>query len=236
MVWSSTWNRFRWVSSKGSDFNFDYHVSFTEEDRSEGAEYNYVPSQSPEGLEEQGLSASLRTRTVRSSTPTPAMPGPTRTSSPPTSSSTSSPRDVTKRASSGPCNACGVTTSTAESGPPAGVASHVPGHSGRPGVRRGPLPTITGWCPRGIPDHPVSAVGPCSRALARRATDHRSERRRPSANRISRDRRLVGRLRSHRFGLRRSVLCARPEHGRLRRRGRREACCRTQPRTRRPAP
>src|ERR671910_3412596 len=151
MVWSSTWNRFRWVSSKGSDFNFDYHVSFTEEDRSEGAEYNYVPSQPPEGLEEQGLSASLRTRTVRSSTPTPAMPGPTRTSSPPTSSSTSSPREVTKRASSGPCNACGVTTNTAESGPPAGVPSYVPGHSGRPGVRRGPLPTITWWCPRVSP-------------------------------------------------------------------------------------
>jgi hypothetical protein len=188
------------------------------------------------GLEEQGLSASLRTRTVRSSTPAPAMPGPTRTSSPPTSSSTSSPRDVTKRTSSGPCNACGVTTSTAESGPPAGVASHVPGHSGRPGVRRGPLPTITWWCPRVSPttrSAPLVRVRVRWRA-ARQITG--PERRRPSANRISRDRRLVGRLRSHRFGLRRSVLCARPEHGRLRRRGRREACCRTQPRTRRPAP
>jgi predicted dithiol-disulfide oxidoreductase (DUF899 family) len=48
MVWSSTWNRFHWVSSKG-DFNFDYHVSFTEEDRSEGAEYNYVPLSAARG-------------------------------------------------------------------------------------------------------------------------------------------------------------------------------------------
>jgi predicted dithiol-disulfide oxidoreductase (DUF899 family) len=31
----------RWVSSFGSDFNFDYGVSFTEQQRAEGAEYNY---------------------------------------------------------------------------------------------------------------------------------------------------------------------------------------------------
>jgi predicted dithiol-disulfide oxidoreductase (DUF899 family) len=34
--------RFRWVSSFGSDFNYDYHVSFTEEERARGqVEYNY---------------------------------------------------------------------------------------------------------------------------------------------------------------------------------------------------
>jgi predicted dithiol-disulfide oxidoreductase (DUF899 family) len=34
--------RFKWVSSAGSDFNFDYHVSFTEADRQRGrAWYNY---------------------------------------------------------------------------------------------------------------------------------------------------------------------------------------------------
>jgi predicted dithiol-disulfide oxidoreductase (DUF899 family) len=36
MGWS-----FRWVSSAGSDFNFDYGVSFTPEQRAAGAEYNY---------------------------------------------------------------------------------------------------------------------------------------------------------------------------------------------------
>jgi predicted dithiol-disulfide oxidoreductase (DUF899 family) len=32
---------FAWVSSLGSDFNFDYGVSFTEEQRAAGAEYNF---------------------------------------------------------------------------------------------------------------------------------------------------------------------------------------------------
>jgi predicted dithiol-disulfide oxidoreductase (DUF899 family) len=36
MGWS-----FPWVSSQGSDFNFDFGVSFTEEQQREGAEYNY---------------------------------------------------------------------------------------------------------------------------------------------------------------------------------------------------
>jgi predicted dithiol-disulfide oxidoreductase (DUF899 family) len=36
MGWS-----FRWVSSAGSDFNYDYGVSFTPERRAAGAEYNY---------------------------------------------------------------------------------------------------------------------------------------------------------------------------------------------------
>jgi predicted dithiol-disulfide oxidoreductase (DUF899 family) len=36
MGWS-----FPWVSTAGSDFNFDYGVSFTEEQQREGAEYNY---------------------------------------------------------------------------------------------------------------------------------------------------------------------------------------------------
>lgn len=37
------WN-FKWVSSFGSDFNFDYHVSFTPESVADGtASYNYKP-------------------------------------------------------------------------------------------------------------------------------------------------------------------------------------------------
>ena len=32
---------FPWASSVGSDFNFDFNVSFTEEQQREGLEYNY---------------------------------------------------------------------------------------------------------------------------------------------------------------------------------------------------
>ena len=47
--------RFHWVSSNGSDFNFDYHVSFTKEDRAKGkVQYNYkemnFPSDEGPGL------------------------------------------------------------------------------------------------------------------------------------------------------------------------------------------
>jgi predicted dithiol-disulfide oxidoreductase (DUF899 family) len=43
MGWS-----FKWVSSYGSDFNFDYHVSFTPEQVAAGeARYNYAPYQAP---------------------------------------------------------------------------------------------------------------------------------------------------------------------------------------------
>ncbi len=49
MGWS-----FRWVSSAGSDFNFDYGVSFTPEQTAAGAEYNY--RQSEVGDELPGLS------------------------------------------------------------------------------------------------------------------------------------------------------------------------------------
>jgi predicted dithiol-disulfide oxidoreductase (DUF899 family) len=38
--------RFKWVSSFGSDFNFDYHVSFSKEDLAKGkVDYNYGASQ-----------------------------------------------------------------------------------------------------------------------------------------------------------------------------------------------
>jgi predicted dithiol-disulfide oxidoreductase (DUF899 family) len=37
--------RFKWVSSAGSDFNHDYHVSFTPEERASGTVvYNFAPS------------------------------------------------------------------------------------------------------------------------------------------------------------------------------------------------
>jgi predicted dithiol-disulfide oxidoreductase (DUF899 family) len=40
--------KFKWVSSFGSDFNYDYHVSFTPEERAKGkVEYNYKQMQFP---------------------------------------------------------------------------------------------------------------------------------------------------------------------------------------------
>ena len=41
------WN-FKWVSSYGTDFNYDYHVSFTKEEKAGGAvEYNYAKQDFP---------------------------------------------------------------------------------------------------------------------------------------------------------------------------------------------
>jgi predicted dithiol-disulfide oxidoreductase (DUF899 family) len=40
--------KFQWVSSFGSDFNFDYHVSFTPEEKASGkVEYNYTKGEFP---------------------------------------------------------------------------------------------------------------------------------------------------------------------------------------------
>jgi predicted dithiol-disulfide oxidoreductase (DUF899 family) len=40
--------RFKWVSSYGSDFNFDYHVTFTKDERAQGkVEYNYTMQEFP---------------------------------------------------------------------------------------------------------------------------------------------------------------------------------------------
>lgn len=53
------WN-FPWVSSLGSDFNFDYHVSFTERELASGeVYYNYGPANFPES-EAPGLSVFYR--------------------------------------------------------------------------------------------------------------------------------------------------------------------------------
>jgi predicted dithiol-disulfide oxidoreductase (DUF899 family) len=48
--------RFKWVSSFNTDFNHDFHVSFTPEERAKGkVEYNYAPSEFP-SEEAPGLS------------------------------------------------------------------------------------------------------------------------------------------------------------------------------------
>lgn len=46
---------FPWVSSLRSDFNFDFGVSFTQEEQANGAEYNFRPADNP-GEERAGLS------------------------------------------------------------------------------------------------------------------------------------------------------------------------------------
>jgi predicted dithiol-disulfide oxidoreductase (DUF899 family) len=51
--------RFHWVSSFGSDFNFDYHVSFTPEQAAGEVEYNYGHTKSP-SQEMPGFSAFLK--------------------------------------------------------------------------------------------------------------------------------------------------------------------------------
>jgi predicted dithiol-disulfide oxidoreductase (DUF899 family) len=50
------WN-FKWVSSFGTDFNFDYHVSFTPEElANKDAEYNFAREKQPRGSEVAGTS------------------------------------------------------------------------------------------------------------------------------------------------------------------------------------
>jgi predicted dithiol-disulfide oxidoreductase (DUF899 family) len=49
--------RFKWVSSYGSDFNSDYHVSFTQDDIAKGKTYyNYEVRESPSEGEAPGVS------------------------------------------------------------------------------------------------------------------------------------------------------------------------------------
>ncbi len=48
--------RFKWVSSNRTDFNYDYHVSFTPEQVRDGGFYNYAP-EARVGSEREGFSA-----------------------------------------------------------------------------------------------------------------------------------------------------------------------------------
>ena len=57
---------FKWLSSLGSDFNFDFQVSFTpKEVTAKGVIYNFA-RQNPEVSEREGVS-SLRTKAARAS-------------------------------------------------------------------------------------------------------------------------------------------------------------------------
>ena len=62
------WN-FRWVSSAANDFNFDYHVSFSEEERKRGVVYNLDKRGDPGSTRFLASACSTRTMTGRSITP-----------------------------------------------------------------------------------------------------------------------------------------------------------------------
>jgi predicted dithiol-disulfide oxidoreductase (DUF899 family) len=52
--------KFKWVSSFGNDFNYDYHVSFTPEEKAKGKiDYNYAMTEFP-SEEAPGLSAFIK--------------------------------------------------------------------------------------------------------------------------------------------------------------------------------
>ena len=104
MGWS-----FPWVSSHGSDFNFDYHVSFTPEQIAEGkAYYNYKVR--PNTMSDEAASAcSTRTRRARCSTPIHATGGASTCSMAPTTTSISRRKAATRRASNSRCRGYGGT-------------------------------------------------------------------------------------------------------------------------------
>ena len=64
--------RFKWVSSYGSDFNWDYHVSFTKDEMAKGkVYYNYGKTDS-QARRPPASACSTRTGPAKSSTPIPA--------------------------------------------------------------------------------------------------------------------------------------------------------------------
>lgn len=52
--------RFNWVSSNGNDFNYDFHVSYTDEERRKGVFYNFQQQPDPEIGELPGASVFFR--------------------------------------------------------------------------------------------------------------------------------------------------------------------------------
>ena len=56
--------RFKWASSNGTDFNYDYHVSFKQDDLAEGkVTYNYEEMKAPPFEEFPGLSVFFKDKT-----------------------------------------------------------------------------------------------------------------------------------------------------------------------------
>ena len=104
--------RFKWVSSNGSDFNRDYHVSFTKDELEQGkAYYNYEVGQFPP---KRGPASACSTRMQRapSSTPIPLMRAASTSWSAPTTCSTWCRRAAMKRRCRGPWHGSATTTAT----------------------------------------------------------------------------------------------------------------------------
>jgi predicted dithiol-disulfide oxidoreductase (DUF899 family) len=58
------WN-FKWVSSHGTDFNFDYHVSFTPEELARKEAFHNFTTQTPPGSETVGISVFYKAETEK---------------------------------------------------------------------------------------------------------------------------------------------------------------------------
>ena len=103
--------RFKWVSSFGSDFNHDYHVSFTKDEMDEGkVYYNYDVGTVP-GRGSAGRQRVLQRRGgPTSSTPIPLTRAGSTSWSAPTTFSTSRPRAATKTAWRSRWHGCAITT------------------------------------------------------------------------------------------------------------------------------
>ncbi len=69
--------RFKWVSSHGSDFNYDFHVSFTEEERAKGRIYYNYAWRDMDADELSGITVFVKDDAGRSITPTRPLPGAT---------------------------------------------------------------------------------------------------------------------------------------------------------------
>lgn len=109
MGWS-----FPWVSSHGSDFNFDYQASYTP-NSSPRARSTTTTIGSKATASCRASASSPRTRRGRSSTATPPTAAASRRSTAPTTSSTSSPKAAMRRPSTSPWPGCNGTTSIEES-------------------------------------------------------------------------------------------------------------------------
>ena len=88
--------RFKWVSSFRSDFNYDFHVSFTPEQIASGKAYYNYAMRDIQSDEMSGMSVFYKMTPATSSTPIRSTPGPANCFLPPTHISTSRRKAATK--------------------------------------------------------------------------------------------------------------------------------------------
>ena len=171
MGWS-----FPWASSHESDFNFDYHVSFTPEEIAEGkAYYNYAVGRLMCRTSRESAS-SARTRMARCSTPIPATGAALTWSMAPTSSSILCPKAAMRIASNSRCYGCAAMISIEAcyvvlTGAPGSRLMHVTTRTREPPVDRG-FSDVSSWHFSAVPaaNHQLSRR--CSPAWQRPAGSH----------------------------------------------------------------